>query len=53
MVIDLKHVFVNENSSLPIEYSLDLSNVDFSGIYPLKKPVKISGSVSTKQVLWS
>lgn len=51
MVIDLKHVFVNENSSLPIEYSLDLSNVDFSGIYPLKKPVKISGSVSNKASL--
>ena len=40
MIIDLKKIFVNENSSLPIEYSLDMSNVDFSGDYPLKNPLK-------------
>lgn len=51
MVVDLKYVFVNENSSLPIEYSLDMSAVEFSGIYPLKKPVKISGTVSNKASL--
>ena len=51
MIIDLKRIFVNENSSLPIEYSLDMSNVDFSGCYPLKKPVKILGAVSNKASL--
>lgn len=51
MIIDLKHVFANENSSLPIEYSLDLSKVDFSGVYPLKKPVTITGAVSNKASL--
>lgn len=51
MIIDLKRIFVNENSSLPIEYSLDMSNVDFSGVYPLKKPVKIVGTVSNKASL--
>lgn len=51
MVIDLKHIFVNENSSLPIEYSLDLSNVEHSGEFPLKKPACISGIVSNKASL--
>ena len=51
MIIDLKKIFVNENSSLPIEYSLDMSNVDFSGCYPLKKPVEIKGSVTNKASL--
>ena len=51
MIIDLKRIFVNENSSLPIEYSLDMSAVDFSGVYPLKKPVKIVGAVSNKASL--
>ncbi len=48
MIIDLKQVFVNDNSSLPIEYSLDMSNVEFSGVYPLEAAVKISGTISNK-----
>lgn len=51
MVIDLKHIFVSDNSSKAIEYSLDLSSVEFSGVYPLKKPVKINGLVSNKASL--
>lgn len=48
MIIDLKRIFVNENSSLPIEYSLDLSDVEHSGVFPLKKPVEFRGTVSNK-----
>ena len=51
MVIDLKHIFVNENSSLPLEYKLDLSNVEYMGNYPLKKPVCIKGTISNKASL--
>ena len=51
MIIDLKHIFVNENSSLPIDYSLDMSTVDFAGLYPLKKPVKIVGAVTNRSSL--
>lgn len=51
MIVDLKRVFVNENSSLPIEYLLDMSKVDFSGVYPLKNPVEIKGSVTNKASL--
>lgn len=51
MIIDLKRIFVNENSALPLEYSLDLSHVEFSGSFPLKKPVIFSGTVSNKASL--
>lgn len=51
MIIDLKKIFVNDNSSLPIEYTLDLSNVEYSGQFPLKKPVSISGTVSNQASL--
>ena len=51
MVIDLKYIFVNENSSLPLEYELDLSEVEYMGNYPLKKPVCIKGAVSNKASL--
>ncbi|MBQ2286829.1 MAG: DUF177 domain-containing protein [Clostridia bacterium] len=51
MLIDLKHIFATDNSSLPIEYSLDLSSTEVSGIYPLKKPVTVSGTVSNKASL--
>ena len=51
MIIDLKHIFTTDNSSLPIEYKLDMSDFEFMGQYPLKKPVTISGTVSNKASL--
>lgn len=48
MIIDLKHIFVNDNSSLPIEYKLDMSDVEYMGDYPLKTPVSIRGVISNK-----
>lgn len=51
MIIDLKHIFVTDNSSLPIEYSLDMSDLEFMGEYPLKKPVTIRGLISNKASL--
>lgn len=48
MILDLKKIFINENSSLPIEYSLDMSETDYMGAYPLKKPIAATGSVSNK-----
>ena len=53
MIIDLKKIFVNDNSSLPLEYSFDMSTVEFSGLFPLKKPVKLIGTVSNKASLVS
>lgn len=51
MIIDLKKIFVNENSSLPIECELDLSDIEYMGEFPLKKPVKFCGAVSNKASL--
>ncbi len=51
MIIDLKRIFVNDNSSLPVDYSLDLSTVEYLGEYPLKTPVSINGAVSNSASL--
>lgn len=48
MILDLKKLFVTPNAVLPIEYSLDMSQLDYSGIYPLLKPVSVSGLVSNR-----
>ena len=51
MIIDLKSIFVNENSSLPLDYSLDMSDFEHSGLFPLKKPVSIKAAISNKASL--
>ena len=51
MIIDLKRIFVNDNSSLPVDYSLDLSTIEYLGEYPLKVPVSIKGLVSNSASL--
>ena len=51
MIIDLKKIFLNDNMTLPVEYALDLSYVDYMGSYPLKKPVKITGEIKNKASL--
>ncbi len=51
MIIDLKSIFVNDNSSLPVDYSLDLSTVEHAGLFPLKKPVEFKGGISNKASL--
>lgn len=45
MVLDLKRIFANIGSNLPIEHTLDMSETDFGGGFPLKSPVKITGSI--------
>ena len=51
MVVDLKHIFVKDSSSLPLKYALDLSDIDYMGEYPLKKPVEIVGEITNKASL--
>ena len=48
MILDLKRIFATDNSVLEINHSLDMSDVDFYGNYPLKNPIKITGFVSNK-----
>ncbi|MBR4761029.1 MAG: hypothetical protein IK086_00140, partial [Clostridia bacterium] len=46
MILDLRRIFATDNSVMEINGSLDMSDVDYSAGYPLKKPVTFSGSVS-------
>ncbi|MBE6811182.1 MAG: DUF177 domain-containing protein [Ruminococcaceae bacterium] len=48
MILDLKRIFATDNSVLEIDHTLDMSEVDFFGNYPLKTPVIIKGSVSNR-----
>ncbi len=48
MVLDLKKAFITEGYFRPIEYELDLSDVEYYGVFPLKKPIAISGEVTNK-----
>ncbi len=48
MILDLKRIFATENSVLEINHTLDMSDVDFMGNNPLKKPINITGCVSNK-----
>ncbi len=48
LTLDLKRIFANAGACSPISYELDMSDMEQSGVYPLKKPVLIRGSVSNK-----
>ena len=48
MLLDLKPLFAGTIESLPIDFSIDLSEVDFYGIKPLKKPVLIKGNIESR-----
>ena len=48
MILDLKKLFITENYTLPIDYSVDFSNVEYMGEYPLKKPIAVKGKVTNR-----
>lgn len=48
MILDLKKLFITENYTLPIDYSVNLSDVEYMGEYPLKKPIKVTGKVTNR-----
>lgn len=48
MILDLKKLFITENYTLPIEHSVELSDVEYMGEYPLKKPVTVTGNVTNR-----
>ncbi len=45
MILDLKSIFISEGASLAVDFELDLSKMDFSGVCPIEKPVPVKGSV--------
>ena len=48
MILDLKKLFITENYTLPIDHSVNLSEVEYMGEYPLKKPGTVTGKVTIK-----
>lgn len=46
MILDLKSIFAAEGSAKQIDYEFDMSDIEFSGVFPLKTPVSVKGSVS-------
>ena len=47
MVVNLSDLFVADGN-LPFAFPLDLSDLDFYGVYPLQTPVKVSGNIQSR-----
>ncbi len=45
MILDLKGIFADNGKEISVDTSLDMSEVDFAGGFPLKTPVKAKGRV--------
>ena len=48
MLLDLKPLFAGSRDFIPVDFSYDLSSVDFYGVKPLVKPVEISGRIISR-----
>ena len=48
MILDLKSVFREKGSSIPLDYALDYSGESLKGDYPLKKPVAVNGTIGNR-----
>ncbi len=46
MLLDLRKVFTTNSYSFPVEYKLDLTDVEYSGVFPLKQPITVVGEVA-------
>lgn len=47
MFLDLRRLFC-EDGTLPISAEFDLSDTEFSGVFPIKTPVKITGEILSR-----
>ena len=45
MLLDLKPLFAGNKAYLPVDFLMDLSDLEFLGVKPLKSPIKISGKI--------
>lgn len=45
MILDLRKAFITNAYTSPVEYELNLSDVDYSGVFPLQKPIIATGQV--------
>lgn len=47
MLLQLKSLFLGDDASLPIDCELDFSSLEWQGIRPLRKPVRVKGTVTS------
>ena len=45
MLLQLQSLFMGEKTSLPIDCTLDFSELEWNGLYPFKQPVNVKGEV--------
>ncbi len=48
MLLDLKPLFAGSKQFIPVDFSMDLCEVDFYGVKPLSKPIAISGQIISR-----
>ena len=48
MVLDLKQLFAGNEGAKKLDAEFDLSDLEFSGVFPIKTPVKITGEILSK-----
>lgn len=48
MILDLKSVFREKGSSIPLDYALDFSEETLRGEKPLKTPVTVNGTIGNR-----
>ena len=49
MRLNLREIIHVPGASIPFEFSLDLTQEDFFGEYPITRPVQVSGSVKHRR----
>ncbi len=48
MVLDLKQLFGSANGAKTLNAEFDLSDIEFSGVFPITTPVRITGEILSK-----
>ena len=48
MTVDLKPLFSGSKSSISVSFNKDMSDIEFMGSFPLKKPVKVYGEIKSR-----
>ena len=48
MLLDLKPLFAGSRAFLSVDFQVDLSELEFLGVKPLKSPVAINGKIVSR-----
>lgn len=48
MLLDLKPLFTGSKEFIPVDFTMNMQEMDFYGVHPLKKPVAVSGKIVSR-----